>query len=124
MNSKKNIKQAAKIVATWPKWKIENTKLAFSEDPPKIPKERRHMKPSAKITVPEVIKRFTAYKQRPGNGCWGSLHIVLDDGNIKDSNIQFCIDYAIKTCDTEGVELGKILLSMSKSQRLKLYREA
>lgn len=32
-----NIKQAAQVVASWPKWKIENMKAVFSEPEPKIP---------------------------------------------------------------------------------------
>lgn len=74
----------------------------------------------AKPTIPEVIDRFRAYKALPQNACWGSLHIVLDDNNINDCHVQFCIDYARERGDTEGEELGKLLLQMSKTQRLKL----
>lgn len=78
--------------------------------------------PSATITVPEVIERFAAYHLE--NPVWGSLHIVLEDFNIDDSHVQFCVDYAIKSGDKEGEELGKILLQMSKSQRLKIAAKA
>jgi hypothetical protein len=72
------------------------------------------MKPS----IPEVIDRFKAYHKK--EAAWGSLHIVLEDSNVSDSSVSFCIEYAIKNGDTEGAELGKILLSMSKTQRLRL----
>lgn len=80
------------------------------------------MKPSAKITVPEVIERFRSYKAKPGNGVWGSLHIVLDDFNLADHHVEFCIKYAIDKGDIEGAELGKILLQMSETQRNKIAR--
>lgn len=53
----------------------------------------------------------------------GNLHIVLDDGNVKDSNVQFCLNQAEENGDVKGVELAKILLQMSKTQRLKLYAD-
>lgn len=47
----------------------------------------------------------------------GALHIVLDDGNLKDKDIQWCIDNSIKKCDNivERVlclECAKLLLSL------------
>lgn len=78
--------------------------------------------PSAKIVVPEIIDRFKIYHL--DNPAWGSLHIVLDDDNVKDSCVQYCIDYAVNSGDAEGAELGKLLLQMSKSQRLKIGRLA
>ena len=77
-------------------------------------------KPSALITVPEVIDLFKAYYARPGNGVWGSLHIVLDDGNLEDSSVEFCLKYAEEKGDTEGAELARILLKLSISQRKKI----
>lgn len=78
--------------------------------------------PSAKITVPEVIDRFKAYHKE--HLVWGSLHIVLSDFNVTDEDVQWCIEHADKTGDTEGAALGRILLTMSKSQRHKLARTA
>lgn len=75
-------------------------------------------RPSAVITVPEVKARFEVY--RLNNPSWGSLHTVLEDNNVKDDHVQSCIRYALEEGDQEGVELGNILLKMSKSQRLKL----
>lgn len=75
-------------------------------------------RPSAEITVPEVKDRFKAYHLN--NPSWGSLHIVLEDNNIKDYHVRYCIEYALEEGDQEGAELGRILLKLSKSQRLKL----
>jgi hypothetical protein len=75
-----------------------------------------------KPTIPEVIDRFAAYYLRPGNGAWGSLHIVLDDGNVEDEFVRHCIGFALEDGDTEGIALAEILLTMSKTQRAKLPR--
>jgi hypothetical protein len=73
-----------------------------------------------KPTVPEVRDRFLAYKNRPGNGAWGSLHVVLDDNNVEDHFVAWTIEHATERGDTEGAELARILLSMSRTQRLKI----
>jgi hypothetical protein len=75
---------------------------------------------TAQPSIPEVVKRFVSYRSDPENGAWGSLHIVLSDGNVKDDNVRWCIAWAQERGDTEGEALGRLLLSMSKTQRLKL----
>lgn len=73
---------------------------------------------SAPAAIPEHLDEFTAYyRQYP---MWGSLHVVLDDGNVEDDSVQFCIDYARKESDAEGERLGKILLTMTRGQRRRL----
>ena len=74
----------------------------------------------AKISIPDVIERFRAYHNLDGNGAWGSLHVVLDDGNVDDHSVKHCIHWAHERNDIEGQELAKILLNMSKTQRKKL----
>lgn len=71
-----------------------------------------------KPAIPEVVERFARYFQ--ANPVWGSLHIVLDDGNVSDHSVKFCAQYARESRDLEGAELADILLRMSKTQRLKL----
>lgn len=75
-----------------------------------------------KPTIPEVIDRFKAYHEK--ELAWGSLHVVLDDGNVRDEFVVDCRNWALEQGDTEGVLLANILLSMSKTQRLKLARLA
>lgn len=72
------------------------------------------------ITVPQLIEAAKSYYIKNRNG--GSLHIVLDDGNIKDSHIKFCIDCAKLNGDVEGTELGEMILSASFTQRTKLVK--
>lgn len=76
------------------------------------------MEDTKRLTVPDVIDRFRAYHQR--YRVWGSLHIVLDDANIKDSDVLFCIRWAEDTGDAEGAALARILYDMSRIQRLRI----
>lgn len=73
-----------------------------------------------KPTIPEVIDRFRAYARDRGRGAWGSLHVVLDDQNIADVFVLGCIRDAEACGDTEGAELARILLRMSKTQRSRI----
>lgn len=69
-------------------------------------------------SISDVVERFREYnKLYP---LWGSIHIVMEDGNVRDSDVLFCSGYAKTKMDQEGFELSEILLSMSKTQRLKL----
>ena len=75
-----------------------------------------------KPTIPEVLPLVRAYYAKPGNGCGGSLHIVLDDGNVDAADVQWCLRYAQEQGDEDGVRLASLLLQMSRTQRTKLYR--
>lgn len=72
-----------------------------------------------KITIPEVMPLVEEYMSRNLTG--GSLHIVLEDGNIDNDDVLFCKEYAIEQGDLFGIELADILLQMSKTQRKKIY---
>lgn len=76
-----------------------------------------------KPTIPQVVERFAKYYQKPGNGAWGSLHNVLDDGNVKNIDVEWAIVRAWDGNDEEGAMLARILLSMSKTQRLRLPKK-
>jgi len=73
-----------------------------------------------KPTIPEVMPLVRAYQAKDGNSVGGSLHIVLGDGNVDDSSVGFCKQYAAERNDLDGVELANVLLQMSKTQRLKI----
>lgn len=76
----------------------------------------------ARPSIPEVVDRFRAYHDE--HPTWGSLHIVLDDGNVDAHHVEFCVRWAEREGDIEGVVLGKILQRMSRTQRLKLGKVA
>lgn len=76
---------------------------------------------ATKPTVPEVLPLVQQYYAKPGNECGGSLHIVLDDGNVETEHVAYCQQYAKDRGDDFGYALAGLLLRMSKTQRLKLY---
>jgi hypothetical protein len=65
----------------------------------------------------ELVKNY----YYDGNGSGGNLHVVLDDGNLKDSDIEFCLNNCLTENDIEGTKLCFLLLDMSITQRNKLY---
>ncbi len=66
----------------------------------------------------DIMQQFADYKKL--HPVWGSLHVALDDDNLKDASIQFCLNEATRTNDTKGVILAKYLLTMTKSQRARV----
>lgn len=55
-----------------------------------------------------------------GNAAGGALHCTLDDGNIRDSDIEYGIKVAMEKGDVAGEALGRRLLLLSPTQRNKL----
>ena len=72
-----------------------------------------------KPTIPDVLPLVLEYYQ--DNLAGGSLHIVLDDGNVDDEDVETCIKWARENNDERGEILGRVLLRMSRTQRRKLY---
>jgi hypothetical protein len=75
------------------------------------------MKPPS---IPEVIDKFRNYYR--AHPAWGSLHSVLDDGNLSNQSVLFCATWARENGDDEGADLAYILLDMTKTQRGKLRK--
>lgn len=72
-----------------------------------------------KPTIPEILPLLKSYAQSPGNGTGGSLHILFD-GNLMDTDVKWCIQFAVEHGDVDGVRLAEMVLKMSKTQRKKL----
>ena len=78
-----------------------------------------------KLTDAEKVQahrlRERIYARHAAGCCW---HITLDDGNVGDSSVEFCIKYAEENpCGhPECRELGPLMRRMSLTQRLKMYR--
>lgn len=75
---------------------------------------------NGKPTIPEVLPLIQTYCQKNGNS--GHFHIVLDDVNVGDDHVRFCIEQANAAGDQDGVAIGELLLRMSKTQRSKLSK--
>jgi len=73
-----------------------------------------------KLTITEIMPLVMKLYEKSCVGC--CLHIVLDDGNIEDSHVKFCIEEAKKQGHEDCLELANKLLLMSKTQRHELYK--
>ncbi|QEM41127.1 hypothetical protein HYP85_gp030 [Pseudomonas phage Zuri] len=66
----------------------------------------------------QVKDRLVAYNQK--HPSWGSLHIIMADYNVNESDVLFCLNSAHERQDREGYWLALELLKMSRTQRNKL----
>jgi hypothetical protein len=55
------------------------------------------------------------------NPSGGSLHVCLDDGNMEDGNVWFCLEWAAKERDLMGVQIACWLLALDEDTRYDLY---
>lgn len=70
----------------------------------------------------ELCEKISAYYDKDGNSAGGTLHIVLDDGNLETDSIQWCIDNSIKDQnDEEALVIARELLKLGYSARKRLY---
>ena len=62
----------------------------------------------------------------PGCCTGGLLHITLDDGNLEDSHIQWCLEQCETHSENEESEIGKLickeLLKIPMTQRRLVYQ--
>ena len=68
----------------------------------------------------ELFKMINAYYAKPGNCTGGSLHIVLDDDNLEDHHVDFCIQWAKDANDADGVALGEAIRQIPEARRIEL----
>jgi hypothetical protein len=66
-------------------------------------------------TVSEFVAVSAAYANEHPTG--GALHIVVDDGNLEDSSVEFCYGFALEEDDGYGAALALLLSRMTRSQR-------
>lgn len=71
-------------------------------------------------TIPEVLPLAQAYYAKPENCVGGNLHLVLEEGNVQDDHVRYCLERARGAGDEDGVMLAGMLLKMTKTQRPKL----
>lgn len=75
---------------------------------------------TGKPTIPDILPLLLAYYAKPGNAVGGSLYTIMENGNIQDKHVQYCLDSARANGDDDGVLLAEMLLRMSKTQRSRL----
>lgn len=64
----------------------------------------------------ELIRPY--YRLKP---LGGSLHICLDDGNMENDHVDFCLNWARQNADSMGEAIALFLQSMSADERDELY---
>lgn len=82
-------------------------------------------------TVPEAIEALDAYRALGGiRELGGAVHIIVDDGNCKQSHADWCVE----NCDDwnrdwgggvhleEDRAIARMLAAMTFTQRRKVYR--
>lgn len=84
-----------------------------------------------KPTVPEIMPLVWAYYTLPDDeqrhiyySSGGSLHILLDDGNVENDHVSFCMDAAMAAKDEPGMIIAAMLQRMSRTQRLRVSKLA
>jgi hypothetical protein len=70
--------------------------------------------------VEKAIKMSRAYWGNVAGG--GSLHIVLEDGNLETDHVLWCKNYAKEQGDPEGVKLAEFLLTLTEDERDEVYQ--
>ena len=77
--------------------------------------------------VEEVCKLVKTLYEDMGERAGGMLHIVLDDCNIDDDDLQWCIEYCNREENADRhdksicLEIAHRMLNLSKEQRLLIY---
>lgn len=74
---------------------------------------------------PEFLQAIiAAYYDQPGNICGGTLHIALDDYNLEDEHVRWCLNHAREQGDENGIFVAKMLLLYDEAERIKLLSPA
>jgi hypothetical protein len=66
-----------------------------------------------------AYERIRAFMRQHPAGC--CLHIVLDDGNLENGFVDYCLEYATTNGHEECMAVAKIVQRMSKTQRKKAW---
>lgn len=66
----------------------------------------------------ELLSYCKRLYQLPGCGAGGCLHILLDDSNYRDSDLEFCRQYCEKHAEGEERELAMKILDIYSEMTL------
>lgn len=55
------------------------------------------------------------------NECGGNLHIILDDGNLENCNLDWCSGYCCAKGDQNGQDICNFLRFMKMEDRERIY---
>jgi hypothetical protein len=68
-----------------------------------------------RVLTPALIDRFRRYNEE--HPTWGSMHAILEDQNLLDSDVEWAATYAAQTNDYEGAILADILRDFTPAGR-------
>lgn len=71
-----------------------------------------------------IVPSIRDYYRKPGNETGGSLHIALDDGNLTDDDLRWCVHHARERGDHDAVWIAARLLTFNQEARADLIEEA
>lgn len=69
------------------------------------------------MTTEELDALIERYYAMPGNDAGGNLHIVLDDSNLDDECISWCLAKCSEQGDDMGAQIATELLKLPEAQR-------
>lgn len=75
------------------------------------------------MTVEQVVAMAREYYLDHDNPTGGYLHVVLDDGNVGDADVKFCLMEADRGGDDAAVALGWALLGLTEEERERVYEQ-
>jgi hypothetical protein len=76
--------------------------------------------PNTIFSVAAILPLVQRHYANPGGGAGCCLHLVLDDGNIGDDHVIYCVKMAKHKGHKDCESLARIIFCMSKTQRNKL----
>ena len=68
------------------------------------------------MSVFSLLQQIAEYWEQSAAG--GSLHIVLEDQNVGDKSVQWCLEHAKEVGDVMGVKIAQALLDIPESWRV------
>ncbi len=77
--------------------------------------------PADRPKVPDVMPLVWAYYVKHAAG--GHCHIALDDGNLDDDSLKFCLRECEYAGDENGAAIMKLMLQMTRTQRRHIYEK-
>ncbi len=71
-----------------------------------------------------MVTLVIAYLAKPENGSGGRCHVVLEDGNLFDGSIQYCLGECEYAGDVDGARIMNAMFEMTRSQRRRVLQRS
>lgn len=91
----------------------------FAEDFIEAPERAVDFPPNMNPNIVAMWGKFEEYYDE--HETWGSISIALDEGSLRDDDIDICIDVAQEASDAKGLRLARVLRSASVADRRRLF---